>query len=93
VTYRIEIRPGARRYLRGLPRNLQQAIGKRIDALAQEPRPRWSKPLGHDLAGRWSFRVSRYRVVYRVVDDVLLVVVIEIGPRGRVYEDAGRATN
>jgi mRNA interferase RelE/StbE len=92
VTYRIDIHPRARRYLSGLPRNLQEAIGKRIDSLAVDPRPRWSKPLRRDLSGRRGFRVGGYRVIYRVVDDVLLVLVIEIGPRGRVYEDAGRGT-
>jgi mRNA interferase RelE/StbE len=90
VTYRLEIRPRARRYLAGLPRNLQRGIGRRIDSLAEDPRPPWSKPLHGDLTGRRSFRVGDYRVVYQIVDDVLLVLVIHIGPRGRVYGNAAR---
>ena len=91
MTYRIEIRPHAQRYLARLPRNLRTVIADHIDALAQNPRPVWGKRLGGDLKGRWSFRVGDYRVVYRIEDDVLVVLVLHIGPRGRAYEDAARS--
>ena len=90
MTYRVELRPAARRYLARLPRNTQRLIIARLETLADEPRPAWSKPLRQDLRGRLSFRVGDYRVVYRIEDDVLLVLVLGIGPRGRVYEDSGR---
>jgi mRNA interferase RelE/StbE len=90
MTYRVEVRPKARRYLSALPRNTQRVIVEHLVALEGDPRPVWSKRLGGDLKGRWSFRVGEYRVVYRIDDDVLVVLVLRIGPRGRVYEDAAR---
>ena len=90
MRYRVELRPRARSYLRKLPANLQRLIIEHLEALEPNPRPPWCKRLGRDLKGRWSFRVSDYRVVYRIDDDVLVVLVLEIGPRGKVYEDAAR---
>jgi len=33
----------------------------------------------------WRIRVRDRRVVYRVEDGRLVVVVVEVGPRGKVY--------
>ena len=90
MRYRVELRPKARSYLRRLPVNTQRQIIQHLEALERGPRPTWCKQLSGDLKGRWSFRVGDYRVVYRIEDDVLLVLVLRIGPRGRVYEDAAR---
>lgn len=31
-------------------------------------------------------RVGRYRIVYRLENDALIVVVIDVGPRGGIYD-------
>ena len=90
MSYRVELRPAARRYLGRLPRNAQRLIIEHLESLEEDPRPSWSKPLRRDLKGRLSFRVGGYRVVYLVHDEVLFVLVMGIGRRGRVYDDAGR---
>jgi len=90
VRYRVELRPAARRYLDRLAQNTQRLIIGRPESLEQQPRPGWSKPLHRDLKGRRSFRVAGYRVIYQVEDDVLIVLVIHIGPHSHAYEDAGR---
>ena len=55
-----------------------------IDALEANPRP-----FGYDkLAGReneYRIRVGDYRIIYAIHDDVLVVLVIEVGPRDQVY--------
>ena len=52
--------------------------------LAVDPRP----PGARVLRGRDGLRVrvGDYRVLYRVEDDVLLVVVVAVGHRREVYE-------
>ncbi len=52
--------------------------------LAQDPRP----PGARALQGRPGLRVrvSDYRIIYTVEDDVLLVVVVRLGHRRDVYD-------
>lgn len=85
MTYRIEFVPSARRGLGRLPRDAQVRIGRRIDALAEDPRPRASKPLKGTLKGRRRLRVGDYRVIYSVRDDVLVVLVASVASRSVVY--------
>ena len=48
--------------------------------------PLLGKPLKGPLEGLRSYRVTRYRIVYRVVRRKVLVEVIDIGPREMIYE-------
>jgi len=83
VTYRIELRPAAVRALRRIDKSAQQRIQAVISLLAQDPRPPGAKALqGRDGL---RVRVGDYRVIYTVHDDVLLVVVVTVGPRSSVY--------
>jgi len=83
VTYRIVITPTAIRLLTDLPdRRSQQAIRDRIDGLAHDPEKQ-GKPLGGELAGYRSLRVvgQRYRIIYRVERQRVLVAVVALGLR------------
>ena len=61
----------------------RQRIVRRIEALADDPRPHGCEKLsGYD---RYRLRQGRYRIVYEVRDDVVLVVVVKIGHRRDVY--------
>ena len=52
--------------------------------LAEDPY-RVGKPLERELAGLRSARRGSYGVVYRIVDDGVLVQVVKVGPRSDVY--------
>ena len=47
--------------------------------------PGEGKALKEELAGLHSFRVSRFRIVYRMQNRV--VEIIAVGPRDRIYEE------
>lgn len=82
--YRIELLPTAARALAKLAPALQRRLGRRIDALAADPRSAGArKLLGADDV--WRLRVGDYRVLYSVADDVLVVLVIKIGHWRDVY--------
>ncbi len=83
-TYRIELRPAARRTLAGLAREAQERIRHAIDALAATPRPPSTVKM-HGSDGYYRLRVGDYRVVYAIEDAVLLVLVVRIGHRREVY--------
>ena len=84
MRYEVKIIPSARKQLAGLPLRLRRRIDKRVAGLAADPRPRGCKKLV-GYADRYRIRVGDYRILYEIRDEVLLVLVIKVGPRGDVY--------
>jgi mRNA interferase RelE/StbE len=84
VAYTVELKPAAVRDVKAIPERDRKRIKTRIDALAANPRPSGVKA----LQGGESYlrlRVGDYRIIYTVLDQMLLVVVIRIGNRREVY--------
>jgi mRNA interferase RelE/StbE len=90
VTYAVEFLPRALKQLHGLPRKVQRLAMAHIEALASDPRPADSKLLHGALAGIRRVRIGMYRVLYEVQEERVRVLVIAVGPRSTVYEDAAR---
>ena len=82
--YAVEVATSAVKALRDLPRTDQRRVAARIDALAEDPRPPGVEKLegADDL---YRIRAGDYRIVYRIEDKRLLVLVIRIGHRREVY--------
>lgn len=86
MIYKVKILEGALKQLAKLPTEFQKRIRVKIDDLAKEPRPNGVKKLkGKNESYR--IKVSNYRVIYHIFDDVLLVNVVEIEHRSKVYKD------
>jgi mRNA interferase RelE/StbE len=84
--YEISLLPTATRELAGLSVAVQRRIGRAIDALAADPRPRGSRRLaGKPAEQTWRIRVGDYRVLYEIRDAALIVLVIRIGHRREIY--------
>ncbi|MCZ6635236.1 MAG: type II toxin-antitoxin system RelE/ParE family toxin [bacterium] len=84
MAYTITFSRSALRHFRSLPRQVQERLQPRIDALAEDPRP----PGVIKLQGRvdeYRIRVGNYRVIYQIQDDVLVVSVIDVGHRRDIY--------
>lgn len=87
ITYQIQLTKRAVKDLRkvkqGDPKLYSQLVDA-IGALTQDPYPDGCV----DLGGREGFRirVRHHRILYSVEDDVLLVEVARVGPRGDVYK-------
>jgi mRNA interferase RelE/StbE len=85
----VEFDDRARRELRKLDAKIQQTILRYLRqriAVALDPR-RFGKPLRRNLAGLWRYRVEDYRLICRIEDDRVVVLVLEIGHRRDVYDD------
>ena len=83
MTYKVRITPTALRLLREIAdRRIRTGIQRRIDARAEEPEKQ-GKPLVGELAGYRSVRAvgQRYRVIYRVQADLVVVTVVALGIR------------
>lgn len=84
MPYRVDIAPGALRDLARLPRHVRPRVSAAIDALEVNPRPPGVRKMrGADL--RYRIRVGDYRVIYEIHDNVLLVLVVQVGNRRDVY--------
>jgi mRNA interferase RelE/StbE len=83
-TYSIEFTPAALRELESLPRHARKRVGKKIDLLAQNPRPAGAVAIKGG-EGLLRLRIGVYRIIYRVEDDRLVVLLIRIGRRKEVY--------
>ncbi len=89
--YELRIAAAASKELDALPRKKdRQAVVARIRALAEEPRPSGCVKLSgkEDL---YRVRQGRYRIVYTIEDDQLVVIVIRIADRKEVYRKIGRS--
>ena len=82
--YRLIILPAAQRELRSLPKSIRTRIRNRIDALLIDPRPPGVKKL-RGFKNLYRIRVGVYRVIYRIEDDRLVVVIVEVGHRRDIY--------
>lgn len=83
MTYRVILSPTAREMLvRISDRRVRDKIRERIDGLSYEP-DRQGKPLTGELAGHRSLRAvgQRYRILYRVAKDQVVVFVVTLGIR------------
>ncbi|TXH47636.1 MAG: type II toxin-antitoxin system RelE/ParE family toxin [Desulfurellales bacterium] len=82
--WQVRIDRAAERAMRRLPKPLLTRIQAAIDRLALDPRPPGCLKLtGSD--NLWRIRVGDWRILYAIEDDQLIIVVVEIGPRGDVY--------
>ena len=59
-------------------------LEERIE-LDADPR-RFGKRLKANLAGLWRYRVGNYRIICRIVDNELIVLVLAVGHRKTIYE-------
>ena len=85
MTYQIQVLPIATRAIKKLPPEAKRRVQAVVELLAEDPRP----PAAKKLTGRpeWRVRTGDYRVLYRIQDDVLTVVVVHAGHRRDVYEN------
>ena len=60
-------------------RYMERTVGRSEDVRA------FGAPLVGELSGLWRYRVGDYRIICKIQDDVLVVLVIEIGHRREVY--------
>lgn len=73
--------------IRGLHPEIKRKIKGSLKNIAADPNS--GKPLKDELEGLRSFRVSRFRIVYRVAES-REIQIIAIGPRERIYEETYR---
>jgi mRNA interferase RelE/StbE len=85
--YKLRVPDYLTEFIRGLHPEIKRKIKVSLKNIATEPNS--GKPLKDELEGLRSFRVSRFRIIYRVAAP-REIQVIAIGPRERIYEKTYR---
>ena len=84
MSYRVQFTSSAARQGDRLADEVHARLDRKILQLQVNPRPTGVVKLagGDDL---YRVRVGNYRIIYRVHDDILLILVIKIGHRRDAY--------
>lgn len=45
------------------------------------------KPLKNKLKGLWRYRVNKFRLICRIQENKLIVLVLKVAKRGVIYDD------
>lgn len=82
--YEIVLSPAASRQIRKLDPGVRARLVSRIETLAADPRPHgWIALRGAQNLLR--IRVGDWRIVYRVEEERLIVLIVRVGHRREVY--------
>lgn len=82
--YSVVLTTQAEKDLKKLPRTVLERIANSLRTLQENPRPMGVKKLQAEKDA-YRVRVGDYRIVYRIVEQAILVVVIKIAHRREVY--------
>jgi len=74
----------AKRNIDKLDPSIKKIVRKAMESLAVNPAK--GKSLAYDLAGLRSLRTSDYRIIYRIRERELLIIVIAVGHRREIYK-------
>lgn len=85
MKYEVEISETAEKSLEKIPKKDRLRIIEKIDALEQDPRPVGSLKLKGYKESMYRIRSGVYRVIYTIKEEMLIVLVLEIGHRGEIY--------
>lgn len=47
----------------------------------------FGKPLLHDKAGLWRYRVEDHRVICQIDDNAIMILVVKVGHRKEIYDE------
>lgn len=86
MAWTIELDDSARRVFRKIAREQADRITRYLEELTalEDPRQR-GKALTGSLKGLWRYRVGDYRIVVRIYDERLVVLVLTLAHRREVY--------
>ena len=85
MTFSVQIKRSAAKELARIPKQSRTRIVEAIDRLAQWPHT--GSPLKGQHRGLRRVRVGSYRVIYEVMDEMLIVLVVRVAHRQDVYRN------
>lgn len=87
MIWKVSFNKSAAKEFRKLASALQEDILRYLEeriATNEDPR-RFGKPLSYDKHGLWRYRIQDARIICKIFEDELLVLVVRVGQRKNVY--------
>ena len=85
MAYSVEMTRPAQRQLKKLDTSTRRKVTRRIDRLAEDPRPSGVVKLTDAHPPIYRVREGQFRVLYTVVDEKLLVLIVRVAHRSDAY--------
>jgi mRNA interferase RelE/StbE len=86
MTWQIEWDDRARKELRSLDPSIQKKILSYLRERATDNPQNFGRGLVGDKSGLWRYRVEDYRIVCRLEENRLVVLVLAVGHRKEIYD-------
>jgi len=85
--YSIKFLPDAKKELEKIDFVIQKQIKEKITILASNPflLKNNIKPLKGKFSGKFRLRVRSYRIIFRVVEKELIIIIVRISHRSDIY--------
>lgn len=88
MTWKIKYSEIAAKQMQKLDKSISYQIDRYLTfRIAKQKDPKvFGKPLLHEKTGLWRYRVNDYRIICKIEDEELIVLVLRIGHRKPIYE-------
>jgi mRNA interferase RelE/StbE len=88
MLYEIDISEKLEKVLNKIPKRDKERVLAKIDSLAANPRPTDCKKLqGNRRPPLYRVRSGIYRIIYTIQDELLIVLVLDLGHRKEIYRE------
>ncbi len=86
MAWKIEFHKDAEKELAKVDKKIQKRILKVLRERIAPNNPRsFGEPLRGNLSGLWKYRIGNYRVIADIQDEVVVILVLRVGHRRKVY--------
>jgi len=91
MAYLIRFEDQARKELSTLDNSVKIKILKYLKKLEERDNPRsLGKPLTENLSGYWRYRVGNYRIISKIFDKEITILILAVQKRDVVYRISNR---
>jgi mRNA interferase RelE/StbE len=85
IMYKIFYQKRAEKMLERIPKNWSDRIRQKIQEVAEAPYMQNNNATKLQNRPGYRLRVGDWRVIYEVNDEEIIILVVDIGPRGSIY--------
>ena len=87
MTWEIRFSPRAAKAYKKLDKQNRSRVSQLLREVSRLPNPRSrGKALSGNRSGLWRWRVGDLRIIADIVDESIVVVVVDLGHRSKIYK-------
>lgn len=83
--FRLVISPQAQKQLKAIKQSHNLAV--KLALIDIKENPNLGKSLARELAGKFSYRVGIYRIIYKVNENDKVIYILTAGHRSNIYKE------